>query len=569
MKSLKGRKEMETIVGIDLGTTNCSVTAINEEGKTKSIKNKHNEFITPSAVYFCKKEKEIIVGKDAKEKSNTDPDNLVLFVKREMGKSKDKVRENRVDGSYNPYKFWGTTYSPEQISAMILSQLKKDAEKELGKEVKKAVITCPAYFGDAEKNATKMAGEMAGFEVLEIIPEPTAAALTYSARTEKDETVLVFDLGGGTFDVTILKISNTDAGRNVEMIVTDGDHRLGGKDWDDLLIDYMVDRFEKKYQIDLYYEDKKKVAPTFGKLRIEVEKAKVALFKEGIDAVPLSIEYGGKKHTENITRALYAAKTQDLTNQCRTYCNNILQESDLSWDDIDTVLMIGNMSNCKTIQDALKEWSGKEINFGLINPKTCVSEGAAIKGHLLEGGDKIKAIKKQDSEIAAFEQSDEITKRVEKAESEGERTDTKFDKKNMKSGVLSSSVGIKVLTRDGKETVYKLLNKNSSYPEEISKAFPVFRDGDQEFSLNVLEGESSIVDECDLLGSIVVKLDGKMNKGDKLSITLSADANGILQVKAINDKLGIYVESKIKRESDISEEEVKAASEDMEEFYLG
>ncbi|MCI7798756.1 MAG: Hsp70 family protein [Spirochaetia bacterium] len=560
---------METIVGIDLGTTNCSVTAINKEGKTKTIKNKHNEFITPSAVYFCKKEKEIIVGKDAKEKSNTDPDNLVLFVKREMGKSKDKVRENRVDGSYNPYKFWGTTYSPEQISAMILSQLKRDAEKELGKEVKKTVITCPAYFGDAEKNATKMAGEIAGFEVLEIIPEPTAAALTYSARTEKDETVLVFDLGGGTFDVTILKISNTDAGRNVEMIVTDGDHRLGGKDWDDLLIDYMVDRFEKKYQIDLYYEDKKKVAPTFGKLRIEVEKAKVALFKEGIDAVSLSIEYGGKKHTENITRALYAAKTQDLTNQCRTYCNNILQESDLSWNDIDTVLMIGNMSNCKTIQDALKEWSGKEINFGLINPKTCVSEGAAIKGHLLEGGDKIKAIKKQDSEIAAFEQSDEITKRVEKSESEGERTDTKFDKKNIKSGVLSSSVGIKVLTRDGKETVYKLLNKNSSYPEEISKAFPVFRDGDQEFSLNVLEGESSIVGECDLLGSIVVKLDAKMNKGDKLSITLSVDANGILQVKAINDKLGIYVESKIKRESDISDEEVKAASEDMEEFYLG
>lgn len=560
---------METIVGIDLGTTNCSVTAINEEGKTKSIKNKHNEFITPSAVYFCKKEKEIIVGKDAKEKSNTDPDNLVLFVKREMGKSKDKVRENRVDGSYNPYKFWGTTYSPEQISAMILSQLKRDAEKELGKEVKKAVITCPAYFGDAEKNATKMAGEIAGFEVLEIIPEPTAAALTYSARTEKDETVLVFDLGGGTFDVTILKISNTDAGRNVEMIVTDGDHRLGGKDWDDLLIDYMVDRFEKKYQIDLYYEDKKKVAPTFGKLRIEVEKAKVALFKEGIDAVPLSIEYGGKKHTENITRALYAAKTQDLTNQCRTYCNNILQESDLSWNDIDTVLMIGNMSNCKTIQNALKEWSGKEINFGLINPKTCVSEGAAIRGHLLEGGEKVKTLVKQDSDIASFEQSDEITQRVEKAENEGERTDTKFDINNIKSGVLASSVGIKVLTREGKETVYKLLNKNSSYPEEITKAFPVFRDGDQEFSLNVLEGESSNVDECELLGAIVVKLHGKMNKGDKLSITLSADANGILQVKAVNEKLGIHVESKIKRESEISEEEVKAASEDMEEFYLG
>ena len=560
---------METIVGIDLGTTNCSVTAIDEDGKTKSIKNKHNEYITPSAVYFCKKEKEIIVGKDAKEKSNTDPDNLVLFVKREMGKSKDKVRENRVDGSYNPYKIWGKIYSPEQISAMILSQLKKDAEKELGKEVRKAVITCPAYFGDAEKNATKMAGEIAGFEVLEIIPEPTAAALSYSAITKNEETVLVFDLGGGTFDVTILRLSNSEAGRNVEMIVTDGNHRLGGKDWDDLLIDYMVDRFEKKYQIDLYYEDKKKSAPTFGKLRIDVEKAKVALFKEGVDAVPLSIEYGGKRHTENISRALYATKTQGLTDQCKTYCNNILQESNLSWNEIDTVLMIGNMSNCKTIQDALKEWSGKDINFGLINPKTCVSEGAAIKGYLLEGGENIKTLKKQDSEIAAFDQSDEITQRVEKIEREGERTDTKFNQKNMKSGVLASSIGIRVLTRDGKETVYKLLHKNSSYPEEITKAFPVFRDGDQEFSLNVLEGESSDVDKCELLGTIVIKLDGKMNKGDKLSITLSVDANGILQVKAVNEKLGICVESKIKRESDISEEEVKAAAEDIEEFYLG
>lgn len=560
---------METILGIDLGTTNCSVTAINADGKTKSIKNKHNEYITPSAVYFCTKEKEIIVGRDAKEKSNTDPDNLVLFVKREMGKVKDKVRESRVDGSFNPYKFWGTIYSPEEISAMILSQLKRDAERELGTEVKKAVITCPAYFGDAEKNATKKAGKIAGFEVLEVIPEPTAAALSYSAVSNKNETVLVFDLGGGTFDVTILKLSNSEAGRNVEMIVTDGNHRLGGKDWDDLLYDYMVDRFEKKYLIDLYYEDKKITAPTFGKLRIEVEKAKVALFKDGIDTVPVSIEYGGQKHTENISRALYAAKTQDLTNQCKTYCNNILQYSNLSWNEIDTVLMIGNMSNCKTIQDALKEWSGKDINFGLINPKTCVSEGAAIKGHLLEGGEKIKILKKQDSEIASFEQSDEITQRVEKIEMEGERTETKFDKNNIKSGVLASSVGIKVLTKNGKETVYKLLNKNSSYPEEITKAFPLFRDGDIEFTLNILEGESSNVEECELLGSIVVKLDGKMNKGDKLSITLSADSNGILQVKAANEKLGIYVESKIKREADISEEEIIAAAEDMKEFYLG
>lgn len=560
---------METILGIDLGTTNCSVTAIDENGFTKTIKNKHGEFITPSAVYFCKNKGELLVGKDAKEKSNTDPENLVLFVKREMGKSKEKVRENRMEGSYKPYKFWGKVYAPEQISAMILSQLKKDAEKELGKEVKKAVITCPAYFGDAEKNATKMAGEMAGLEVLEILPEPTAAALSYSAVSKKDETVLVFDLGGGTFDVTILKNSNSTSGKNVEMIVTDGDHKLGGKDWDDAIIEYMVDCFDKENQIDLYYEDKKKVATTFGKLRIEVEKAKVALFKDGVEAVPITVEYGGKKLTENVSRSLYDAKTQDLTNQCRTYCNNIMQSSNLSWADIDTVLMIGNMSNCKTIQNALKEWSGKEINFGLINPKTCVSEGAAIKGHLLLGGETVKKLVKVDSEIASFEQSSEITERVEKLEKEGERTDTKFNSKEIKSGVLSSSVGIKVFTKDRKEVVYKLLQKNSSYPEEETKAFPIAENNLQEFTLQVLEGESSQVVECELLGSVIVKLDGKMNRGDKLSITLSVDANGILQVKAINQNLGIYVESKIKREADMLDEEIKAASEEIEEFYLG
>ena len=561
---------METILGIDLGTTNCSVTAIDEDGVTKIIKNKYNEYITPSAVYFCKEGKSVLVGKEAKEKSNTDPDNLVLFVKREMGKAKDKVREDRIRGEYNPYFFSGRIFSPEEISSFILSQLKKDAEKELGTEIKKAVITCPAYFGDAEKNATKKAGEIAGFEVLEIIPEPMAAALSYSAKSKEDETVLVFDLGGGTFDVTILKVTNSESGKNVEMIVTDGDHRLGGKDWDDSLIDYMVDRFEKKYHIEFYYDKpKEKRVLTLGKLRIDVEKAKVALFKDGVESVPLSIEYGGKKHTEYVSRALFNNKTSNLTEKCKTYCNIILQEGGLSWDKIDSVLMIGNMSNCKTIQDSLREWSGKDINFGLINPKTCVSEGAAIRGYLLEGGERIRKLVNVESDIAAFEQSQEITERVEKSEKSGERTDTKFNNKNIKTGVLASSVGIKVLRKDGKEAVFKLLDKNSSYPEEITKSFPMFRDGDLEFTLNVLEGESSIVDECELLGAIVVKLDGKMNKGDKLSITLSADANGILQVKAINEKLGICVESKIKRESDISEEEVKAASEDIEEFYLG
>ena len=322
---------MEIIAGIDLGTTNCTITVIDENGKTRLIKNRYGEYITPSAVYFGKNKDEMLVGKEAKQRLNTDPDNLVLFVKREMGKNKDEVRgENKGSAPYHPYKFWNKTWAPEEISAHILKQLKKDAEDEVGKKISKAVITCPAYFGDAEKNATKQAGEIAGFEVLEIIPEPTAASLSYAALTEKNETVLVFDLGGGTFDVTVLKIDSSENGRNVNMIATDGNHKLGGKDWDDYIMSYIEDMFDRKYNIELMYEPKSKIAITYGKLRTEVEKAKVALFKEGIQSVPVLIEYGGKKLSVDISRSLYAQKTERLTEQCKTYCDIVLNEASMT-----------------------------------------------------------------------------------------------------------------------------------------------------------------------------------------------------------------------------------------------
>ena len=340
---------MENIVGIDLGTTNCSITAIDENGKTRLIKNKHGEYITPSAVYFGKDKSNLLIGKEAKQMSNTDPDNLVLFIKREMGKKKEEVRgENKGFAPYHPYDFWNKIWAPEEISALILKQLKEDAEKELGSTVKKTVITCPAYFGDAEKNATKQAGEIAGFEVLEVIPEPTAASLSYAALTKKNETVLVFDLGGGTFDVTILKISDGSNGRTVNMIATDGDHKLGGKDWDDFIMSYMEDMFEKKWHIELYSEPKNLTSVMYGKLRIDVEKAKVALFKENVNSTAITLEYGGKQLTQEISRALYAQKTLKLTEQCKAYCNIVLNEAGMSWDNIDTVLMIGSMSNCTT-----------------------------------------------------------------------------------------------------------------------------------------------------------------------------------------------------------------------------
>lgn len=558
---------METIVGIDLGTTNCSITAIDEDGKTRLIKNRHGEYITPSAVYFGKKKNDLLVGKEAKKMSHTDPENLVLFVKREMGKKKEKVRgENRGSAPYHPYTFWNKTFSPEEISALILKQLKNDAEKELGCAVKKAVITCPAYFGDAEKNATKIAGEIAGFEVLEVIPEPTAASLSYAALSDKRETVLVFDLGGGTFDVTILKIDNSDNGRTVNMLATDGNHKLGGKDWDDFIMDHVEDKFNRKYNIQLMYEPKTQTAVTYGNLRIEVEKAKVALFKEGVEQVPVAIEYGGKKHLETISRSLYAQKTERLTNQCKTYCEVVLTNVGMSWKDIDTVLMIGNMSNCTTIQDALKEWSGKEINFGLVNPKTSVSEGAAIKGYILEGGRNTFVLKDQNTHAADFEQSDEQKIETAKRLEAGERTGQKFDSE-IKS-VLSASVGILAKKKDGTPFVHKMLKKNSTYPAAKKQIFRALSDKAETQSINVYEGESDRSDECTLLGSAELHLDGKLNQGDPIEITLSKDRNGILQVEAVNQKSGIHIKSEIKRENTFSAADIQQAAEEIEELWI-
>lgn len=564
---------METIIGIDLGTTNCSVTAIDENGKPMIVKNSQNEFITPSAVYFCKEKNEFLVGKKAKEKSNIDPENLVVYVKREMGKDKEKVRFDPITEKYRPFVYWEKTFSPEEISAIILKQLKNDTEKALGTEIKKAVITCPAYFGDAERNATELAGKLAGLDVLQIIPEPTAAALSYSAISKKEnETLLVFDLGGGTFDVTILRIQNGEDGREVETLATDGNHKLGGIDWDYSIIEYMIDRFEKRYpdaDIDFGPEEEKELC--YGKLRIAVEKAKVALFKEATDSVPLTIEYGGQSHTENITRTLYADKTRKWTDQCKIYCNNILSGCNLSWKGIDTVLMIGNMSNCATIRAALKEWSGKEINFGIINPKTCVSEGAAIQGFLLEGGDKVKVLGENiKPDFASFDQEKDIVNEASELQNTAERKETSFNKKKIKSGVIPSAIGIKVINnRTGNEVIYKFFKKNSPYPTTFSHSFPPLRDGDETLSIDVYEGEGETPETCKLLGSAVVQLGGKLTKQDKLDISLSKDNNGILQVEAKNQKTNVYMKAQIQRTATLSEEAVSKAIEEFEEFSLG
>ncbi|MBP5601113.1 MAG: Hsp70 family protein [Treponema sp.] len=552
---------MEYLLGIDLGTTNCSVTAIDENGKTTVIKNRDGEYITPSAVYFDDKiPNKFTIGKRAKEKASCDAKNLVTLVKREMGKSKDEVRFNKRKRAYNPYNYWGKTFSPEEISSKILAQLKKDAETALGQELKKVVITCPGYFGQDKKEATRLAGKLAGLDVIEVITEPVAASLSYGTKSDKNkEKVFVFDLGGGTFDVTIVNMESTPNGKKADIECLDGDSMLGGADWDQYLVSYMVDAFKKKYFIDLYTEKGEEVDNVLGKLRLDAESAKKLLTDN--DTAEISITYGGKEFTKTITRADFVNITKPLTDKCMDYCSRLLANKNLTWSDIDTILVVGSMSNCFAVQNALKDLTDKDIAFRLVNPKTCVSEGAAIKAfyNICEKEGK-KAVVQTLAKKPDYDKVDGDKNKIseiEEMEKSGERVSTMIESAK---SVLPASISLKG-HKGGKDFAKKFLNKDEQYPAERTMAVPLGFDDRAEVSITVLEGESENPSECDELGNAVLPLEGSHVSTDKVQVTFSIDINGIIQVAGVDLKTGKSVKAEIKRKNSISEEEQKAIIE--------
>lgn len=561
---------MSYLIGIDLGTTNCSVTAVDSIGNLNVIKNRDNEYITPSAVYFNKIPNSYIIGKRAKEKAATDPKNLVTLVKREMGKLKEEVRYSKLDRKYMPYVYWNRTFSPEEISSKILSQLKKDAEMILDQEIKEAVITCPAYFGQQQKEATRQAGVLAGLDVLEVIPEPTAACLTYGTKSTKDkEKIFVFDLGGGTFDITIVDSSIGEYGKVIEVKSCGGDSKLGGADWDYYLLDFMLREFKNKHYIDLSYEKGEEKDIAYGKLTLDVEQAKKELSKPGVTETSITINYGGASFTKTITREDYARITEPLTEQCHTYCENLLKKNNMTWNDIDTILMVGSMSNCVTVQDALKKWCGKDVNFGVVNPKTCVSEGAAIRAYqkVCEREGKKTAVKTT-AEVMKYDSEDsEVLAQIEQKVVSAEKVTTVIESAK---SVLPSSIRIKLHSKSlNKYVAHEFLKKDSPYPNQKVQSFPISSPEQQAITVLVLEGESDELDQCSELGNVVVPLEGDHTNQDRIEVTLSVDGNGILQVGAKDLKTGKTVSAKIERKNALSDEEIKqvqenAANDDFE-----
>ena len=491
---------MAKVIGIDLGTTNSCVATL-EGGEPVVIANAEGARTTPSVVAFAKDGSERMVGVVAKRQAVTNSDRTFLSVKRHMGSDwKESVDDSE--------------YTPQEISAMILQKLKADAEAYLGEEVTQAVVTCPAYFTDAQRKATKDAGRIAGLEVLRIINEPTAAALAYGVDKSDDQTILVYDLGGGTFDISILEIYEVDGQPQIEVKATNGNNKLGGDDFDEKLMNYLVDDFNKNTGIDL-----SKDMQAMSRLREAAEKAKIELsgtMQSQVNLPFITMKDGNPEHLDiTITRAKFDELTADLVRKTMTPTKKAMKDAGISKGEVDKVILVGGSTRIPAVQEAIEKEVGK-APFKGINPDEAVAVGAALQAGIIVGDQDV-------SDILLLD-------------------------------VTPLTLGIETL--GGVMTT--MIERNTTIPSRRSETYSTAADNQPAVEIHVLQGEREFAKDNITLGQFhLVGIPAAPRGMPQIEVTFDIDANGIVSVSAKDLGTGKEQSIKIESATSLSEDEIQ------------